>query len=518
MKEWKLAHRLMPGAVIVSALMLGASTSGHADEKGAQAAAQPPKPVVAADPAQHLESVIHDQARRLDDQDRRLSEQQKTIDALKQQLDALQAERESKAQPAQANSESDLDAIRAAGLPPKPNPVAAPSVPAVQPIIASPAVQADVPIPIPRPAATTAAPIAVAQGNAPANQMPAAQMPAQMPAGMGGAATPMGPVGEAPPMSNEPPPEVMALPEGARVLTATGRLVGEYAMDYGRTASNRLIFRGIEILPGFQVGLIDANETANDTADAALNVRYGIFDRAELSARLPFVYRHDRVTTLVEQTSTTQTIATQTTILDGKGIGDLEVSGRYQLNRGLTPTNPIFVGGLTLKTITGTGPFDVKYDSQGVALELPTGSGFWALSPSVTMLFPSDPVVLFASLGYSHSFWRDINKTFGTTTVGKVTPGDAFSISMGFGFALNPQFSFSLGFADTYILASSTELASTGQTLPAVLKSTDAEAASLTMGWSYVFSPTFTLSTSFNFGVTSDAGDFGVTVRLPLTF
>jgi uncharacterized membrane protein len=83
---------------------------------------------------------------------------------------------------------------------------------------------------------------------------------------------------------------------------------------------------------------------------------------------------------------------------------------------------------------------------------------------------------------------------------------------MGFGFALNPQFSFSLGFSNTYIFETRTELGTI------VTRSDALEAASLTMGMSYIFSPTLTLSSNFEFGVTSDAPDMRVVFRVPFRF
>ena len=519
MKELKVAHRVPLGAVIFSALTLVPSAQGQADELGKPAAAQAAKPAIVADDAQRLETVITEQSRRLDKQDHRLSEQGKTIEALRQELDTLRAEREG-----QAKRDYKLDSIRAAGLPPKSAPEAKPTAPAVDPVTSAPAIQtvtitppvapatatpavkSAVSVPSLRPAASgpviqpmTTVPIIVAQGNAnqPANPM---------------AALPNRPVGEAPAMAsteNKAAEVQAALPEGARVLTPPGRFVAESGIEYSRSSSNRLVFRGVEIVPGIQLGLVDANDVARDTAGGSISLRTGATDRIELAARIPYYYRHDRLTVLSQQVNTNQPATTQITSLEGHDIGDVEVSARYQINRGVAPGTPIFVGGLSVKSTTGTGPFDVNFDSSGISTSLATGSGFWAVSPSITMLYPSDPVVLYATLAYNHNFGRNINKTIGTTLVGNVQPGDSVSLSMGFGFALNPQFSFSLGFSNTYVFATKTELGSTDQ------RSNTAEVGALTVGWSYVFSPTFTLSTNFDFGVTSDAPGMHVAFRMP---
>lgn len=60
-------------------------------------------------------------------------------------------------------------------------------------------------------------------------------------------APPLRPVGEAPPVA-EAPPIVAALPEGQGVLTPPGRLTVDASFDYTRSSSNRLVYRGVEIV------------------------------------------------------------------------------------------------------------------------------------------------------------------------------------------------------------------------------------------------------------------------------
>lgn len=42
----------------------------------------------------------------------------------------------------------------------------------------------------------------------------------------------------------------------------------------------------------------------------------------------------------------------------------------------------------------------------GLPLDLPTGSGFYSVRPSLTWLFPSDPAVFFGSVSYPHNLAR----------------------------------------------------------------------------------------------------------------
>lgn len=321
-----------------------------------------------------------------------------------------------------------------------------------------------------------------------------------------GSSLPATPVGEAP-RNTEPPPIVAALPEGAGVMTPAGKWVVESAIDYTRSSSNRLVFRGVEIITGIQVGVIEANDVARDTISAAVTARYGFNNRIELEARVPYIHRQDRITILAQRDST----ITRTSELEGSNIGDVEAGVRYQINAA-KPGEPVFIAGLRIKSDTGLGPFDIDRDEFGVAKDLATGSGFWAVSPSISMLLPSDPVVIYAGLSYGHNIAKDVNKMVGGAMIGEVDPGDSIGANMGFGFALNPRFSYSIGYNHNFIMRTTTEIGETTQ------ESSELQIGSVSLGASYRVTPEATLSTSVDFGVTADAPDVRVSFRVPFAF
>jgi hypothetical protein len=317
-------------------------------------------------------------------------------------------------------------------------------------------------------------------------------------------ATTIRPVGEAP-RNVEAPPIVTALPEGQGVLTPPGKLVIDPSFEYSRSSSNRLVYRGVEIVTGIQVGLIEANDADRDTVVSAVAARYGVTPRLEVEARIPYVYRFDRILTLAQRDST---ISRQQE-LEGSGFGDLEASARYQLNRGL-PGHPIFVAGLRVKSDTGKSPFDVSRDSFGVADKLPTGSGFWGVSPSLSVMYPTDPVVLFANLSYLYNAPRDIDKNIGGAPIGRVDPGDSVGGGMGFGFALNDRFSYSLGYSHQYLFETTTEIGGVDQ------QSASLHVGAFQFGMSLRVNPRVNISTSVELGATKDAPDMRAVVRVPV--
>lgn len=317
-------------------------------------------------------------------------------------------------------------------------------------------------------------------------------------------ALPDAPVGEAPPPSESPEQRVAAVPEGQGVLTRAGNLIFEPSFEYTRSSTNRLVFRGIELIPGIQIGLIEATDADRDTLVGTASLRYGISDRLEAEIRVPYLYRNDRIEVVQQRDEgIVRSIA-----LRENGIGDAEFSLRYQFNRPVGQ-KPIFVGTLRVKSDTGKGPFEVGYDEFGVATGLATGSGFWAVQPGLNFLMPSDPAVIYGGVAYLYHIPRNVNELVGDVMIGRVDPGDAVSANIGFGFALNPRFSFSLGYRHNYIFPTKTEIGDTHQ------KSNYLHVGSLNFGMSYRLTQRDVINLGFEIGVTEDAPDVSITLRMP---
>jgi hypothetical protein len=312
-------------------------------------------------------------------------------------------------------------------------------------------------------------------------------------------------VGQAPPPAPDRPPEVAPLGRQPGVLTPKHALILEPSLQYSYATSDRVAIIGFTIIPAFVIGLIDVR-TVNRTAwVAALTARYGLTDRLEFETKLPYVYRDD--TTIARpfnDASTTDSLFNAT----GSGLGDVEFTARYQFNDGGLD-KPYYIGTLRFKTRTGTDPFEVERVSpfQGadqLEAELPTGSGFYALQPGLTVLYPADPAVFFGSLLYQHNFERDVGNGFG-----EVDPGDIYELNFGMGLALNERTSFSLGY-DHSIL----QKPKVNGVIPP--QATSTQIGQLAFGYSYKLSPRTTLNASVTIGVTDQAPDVQLMLRLPV--
>jgi hypothetical protein len=133
---------------------------------------------------------------------------------------------------------------------------------------------------------------------------------------------------------------------------------------------------------------------------------------------------------------------------------------------------------------------------------LPVGSGFYAIQPAITWIFPSDPAVLFGSVNYQWNVKRDI------AGIGTIDPGDALGINFGMGIGLNERLSFSLGY-DHSILGSNTK---DGQRLG---DSKTTQVGTLLFGATYRLSDRTNLNLSLGIGATSASPDVQFAVKLP---
>ena len=319
------------------------------------------------------------------------------------------------------------------------------------------------------------------------------------------ASLPDEPVGAAPPeLSPSERAEVQAIPRDLGVLTPKGQLVFDPSIEYARSSTNRLVFRGIELIPGIQIGLIEATDVDRDTIVGTAVLRYGVTDRLEIEGRVPYLVRNDRIEVVQQRDEG----IVRNIHLDDRGVGDAELSLRYQLNR-VRPLHPIWIANLRIKSRTGEGPFEIPFDEFGVATGLATGSGFWGVEPGFSFLLPSDPVVIYGGGSYFWHIPRNINDTIGDVFIGRVDPGDAIEANIGFGFALNPRFSFSLGYRHQYVFPTETELGETVQ------RSNKLHVGRLSFGMSYRVAPRHTINLGFQFGVTKDAPDVVMTLRSP---
>jgi len=294
-------------------------------------------------------------------------------------------------------------------------------------------------------------------------------------------------------------PDVPLIVEQGGVLLKKGALVIEPSAEFSLVETNSAEVSGFTVLPAILIGNFNISEVTRETLTAALTARVGITNRLEFEVRVPYIYRNDRVTARPVGTGSS---ADETSNFNGDGIGDIEFAAHYQINDG-SGGLPFFVGNLRAKSDTGESPFDVDTDATGNPTELPTGTGFWSLQPSITMILPTDPAVIFGNINYTWNIERNIDG------FGDIDPGDSFGGSLGVGFALNEKVSLSMAYDHTYLL----ETKQGGNTL-----SNPLHIGRALLGGSYRLSPDTSLNLNIGIGVTELAPDIQTQLRVPITF
>lgn len=313
------------------------------------------------------------------------------------------------------------------------------------------------------------------------------------------------PVGQAP-ARPERPPEINVLPDRGGVLTPRGALVWEPTFEFAHSTDSEAIISGFTVLP-LLIGTINVESVNHNTLQFLNTFRMGLTDRAEAEVQIPYVYATQETTTRpVSGTAQETTFNTE-----GSDLGDIVLGGHYQFNAGEGGW-PYLIGNALFKTRTGSDPFSVPVNTN-VSPPLPTrvatGSGFYTLEPSMTAIYPSDPAVFFGSLGYLYTFGRSVNSPL-VGGAANINPGGAIHASFGLGFGINEQSSFSLGYDyESFFKTTINSVAQPG---------TDLQVGQVLIGYSYKFSDRISTTLTTSIGVTHDAPNTQVIIRVPIKF
>jgi len=289
--------------------------------------------------------------------------------------------------------------------------------------------------------------------------------------------------------------------ERGAILLPPGTLQIEPGIEFSKSSGNNVQISGVSIFDAIIIGFIRVDAVDRDVVTGTLRVRYGVINRVQVDATLPYLYRQDREVLGVG------TPDVRTRSFDGRGIGDVEigVSGQPIIGRGWLPNVLVRV---STKIPTGESSFQIPTVSTGPGGERrltrsPTGSGFHSATATVTAVLPLDPVVLFAGGGYTVNFPR----TWGG--FGRIDPGDSFEFFAGLNFALNERVSFNFSFVHQRAFSTSRD----GQ----ALINTSATDARAIFGTSIGLSRNVNLVMNAGIGLTPQSPNFTFFLSVPIT-
>ena len=172
---------------------------------------------------------------------------------------------------------------------------------------------------------------------------------------------------------------------------------------------------------------------------------------------------------------------------------------------------------------TGRDPFGIPNTPNAAAsnlrdvpTKLATGTGLWGLSTGFSAVKTVDPAILFASFDYTHFLkgsFDDISAGGGIP--GEVQLGDSFGYGLGMAFALSERLSLSLNFNQSFNFeAKQTDAYNNLIKVPG----TNGNSATMGMGVTWALDDNLSVVVNWAAGLTPDAPDYVVGIRLPYRF
>jgi hypothetical protein len=304
---------------------------------------------------------------------------------------------------------------------------------------------------------------------------------------------------------SQKPIDQLLLQRGA-ILLPRGWLQVEPSFDYTRFSADRLSISGVSLFEAIVIGSIRADKVTREIVTGAATFRYGLMNRLQLEARVPYVYRRDRE---VNANNTQNEVERS---ISNNDIGDVEGSLVWQAYLG-SDSLPAILFRVRGRSRTGRDPFTIPINqvpipgqqggTRSELTDVPTGNGYYSVAPGVTLVWRMDPVVLFAGANYSFNLSRTIGG------VGRLNPGDNWEFFLGMNFAVSERLGINMTFFDSGFSALEVD----GVRRP----NTAFNSGVLSIGTSIVLGPSRTLLVSAGKGVTKESPDFQVTISLPMT-
>jgi hypothetical protein len=305
--------------------------------------------------------------------------------------------------------------------------------------------------------------------------------------------------------------------ERGGALVAPWRLVIQPEFEYDHVSSQNVALSGFTIFQAILIGTVTVSNIKRDIFIPALTFRLGIpplskyLNDSELSLRIPYVFRSDQLTFAG---TGSQSGTTKTQSIRDNDIGDLEFTYYYHLIRegywkAWVPDTILRMGS---RLPTGKDPYSLARELiPGLGLvpvQFPTGTGHYNFNTGLNFVKTIDPAVVFFNFNYYYNFPRSVG-VVGEIDWGTIKLGQGFEYNVGLIFALQEKLSLNFGLKQLIVGSTS----SRGSTLP----DTSLNAISFNIGATYVPSPRWALDFVVGIGLSKDAPDVSILIRLPTT-
>lgn len=289
----------------------------------------------------------------------------------------------------------------------------------------------------------------------------------------------------------------------------------DFGVSYAYYDRKQLLLRGLVVYDAIFLGKIDTDRIRSHQWTADITGRYTFNDRWQGELKIPYVYRY------MDFNADDDNTGTAVASLQDGNIGDISAAIYYRL---LTESNnrPDLVWNLRAMVPTGRDPFGIPNSPnnpsnlQDVPSKLATGTGLWGLSTGFSAVKTVDPAILFASFDYTHFLkgsFDDISA--GNNQPGDVQLGDSLGYGLGIAFALSERLSLSLNFNQSFSLEA--KQAFQGDKLQKI-PGTNGNSATMGMGVTWAIDDNLSVVVNWAAGLTQDAPDYVVGLRLPYRF
>lgn len=302
------------------------------------------------------------------------------------------------------------------------------------------------------------------------------------------------------------------------------KLTLENGLNYSHYDRKQLTLNGFLALDAIFLGNIAIENVKSDSLTYNFAARYGVSPRLTLNLDVPYLARQ---TAYLKGGAGGSAAAVAEEQTRGNGIGDVSLSANYKLFAE-TASRPDTVLTLAVTAPTGRAPYgidwkvlergDDKFIRFAVPQKQPTGNGLWQGNIGVSAVKTMDPAIVFANLGYIHSFPRrfgDIDTDPQTRSPGEVKLGNSYYFGAGVAFAFNERTSLSLSFSDRLSAKASLR---NGNLPWAKVIGSDANAATFNLGVTHALSTHTTLVALLGVGLSPDAPDYSLTFKIPYMF
>lgn len=296
----------------------------------------------------------------------------------------------------------------------------------------------------------------------------------------------------------------------------------EQGLTYTHYDKRSLVLSGFLALDAILLGKVNLQQIRTDQFQYDLTGRWNLSDRLSTDFNVPVVYRNS---TYISPGAGSSASAFSDGSNHSGSVGDINAGVYFQLPKSAASDLDWIVSG-RLKAPTGREPFGIKLventdpnnNNLLIPTRQPTGNGVWATTLGLSLLKVTDPMVLFANLGYTYNFKRsfsDLSSSLTTVTPGEAKLGNAWSLGAGFALALNDKTSVSFSYAQLLQQVSRLR-ADGGQWVRQV--GSDSNSASFNAGLTHQLTPRLSMAGTLSMGLTPDAPNFSVGVKFPYAF